>query len=125
MKVLVLDDEDVVLEVARATLEGMGHEVVTLNSALGASACILREHPEIVLVDINMPALSGDEWLQLVGERDLAPGERSPTFILFSGAEPAELDRLVRGSCAVGYISKQSGPAGFEESFREIVDRLS
>ena len=125
MKVLVVDDETVVLKMARATLEDMGHEVITRNTALGASACILRERPEIVLVDINMPALSGDEWLRSVGERVLAPGERNPSFVLFSGAEPAELDRLVRDRCAAGYISKQSGPVGFEESFRKIVERLS
>jgi CheY-like chemotaxis protein len=125
LKVLVVDDEAVVLEMARATLEDMGHEVVTRNSALGASACILRERPEIVLVDIGMPALSGDEWLRLVGEQDLVPGERTPVFVLFSGAEPAELDRLVRETCAAGYISKQSGPNGLEERFRKIVEGLS
>ena len=108
MKVVVIDDDPIVLEVVRGTLEDLGHEVTTRTSAMGASAWILRERPDLVLVDISMPALPGDEWLDLVTENSLAARDgHEPVFVVFSGRSVEQLERVVRETCAVGYIHKQ------------------
>ncbi len=125
MKVVVIDDDPIVLEVVRGTLQALGHDVTTRTSAMGACASILRERPDLVLVDLNMPALPGDEWLQLVTEESLATGDgHEPSFVVFSGRSVEELERVVRETCAVGYIVKQEGPEAFEVAFEKIVQGL-
>ncbi len=125
MKVVVIDDDPIVLEVVRGTLEDLGHEVTTRTSAMGASAWILRARPDLVLVDISMPALPGDEWLDLVTENSLAARDgHEPVFVVFSGRSVEQLERVVRETCAVGYIHKQDGPEAFEVAFEKIVQGL-
>ncbi len=125
MKVLVIDDDPIVLELVRGTLQDMGYEAATRLSALGASAWILRERPDVVLVDINMPALPGDEWLGMITQESLAAGGAyEPVFVVFSGKGVEELERIVRETCAVAYIRKQDGPEAFEATFEKIVQGL-
>lgn len=121
MKVLVIDDDFLALESARATLEEMGHDVITIESALGASQVIVREQPDVALVDVNMPALPGTCWLELIREGKLLSEADTPVFILFSALSSEELAVLARKTQAAGYISKQDGPEGLSRTFDQIV----
>ncbi len=126
MKVAIIDDDTIVLEVLRGVLQDMGHEATTRSSAIGASAWILNELPDLVLVDLNMPALSGDEWLGLVTEESLLGRDGyEPVFVVFSSRSVEELEQVVRESCAVGYIRKQDGLEAFEVAFEKIVQGLA
>ena len=53
MKVAVIDDDPTVLDLMQGILQDMGNEAATRASAVGASAWILRERPDIVLVDLD------------------------------------------------------------------------
>ena len=125
MKIGVIDDDQVVLDMVDIVLAGMGHEVVTLPRAMGAGAWILRERPDLVLVDIGLPGLSGDEWLRMVTEDAVGAALFSqPVFVVLSGREADELEQIVDETCAVGYIRKQGGPAGFQQDFEKVVQGL-
>ena len=124
MKVIAIDDDPIVLEVVRGTLQDMGHEATTRLSAMGASAWILRERPDLVLVDLNMHAIPGDEWLALITREGLVTGDGyQPAFVVFSSRSVEALERVVRETCAVGYIHKD-GPEAFEADFEKIVQGL-
>jgi DNA-binding response OmpR family regulator len=126
MKVAVIDDEATVLEVTNRRLQAMGHEVTTRSSALGATTWLLKERPDLVLVDLSMPALSGDEWLRLITEESLLEADGyKPAFAIFSGRSVEELERIVRETCAVGYIYKLDGPKGFDLAFEQIVQAMN
>ena len=58
-KILVVDDNAQNRELARATLEDEGHEVVLANDGVQALELFEREHPECVLLDVRMPGLDG------------------------------------------------------------------
>jgi DNA-binding NarL/FixJ family response regulator len=125
LKVVVIDDDPVVLAVVQATLEDMGHEVVTRSTALGASALILRERPEVVLVDLNMAALPGDEWLEVVEEQGLLTrDEYNVAFVVFSSREVEELESIVEKTCAIGYIHKRGGPDAFQAAFEKLLGEV-
>jgi DNA-binding response OmpR family regulator len=127
LKVAVIDDEATVLEVIDSRLQAMGHEVIARSSAMGAAAWLLQERPNLVLVDLSMPALPGDEWLGLVTKESLLEEEAGykPAFAVFSGRGVEELERVVRETCAVGYIHKQEGPKGFDLAFERIVQAMN
>ncbi|MDJ0869313.1 MAG: response regulator [Myxococcota bacterium] len=124
MKVLIIDDDTIVLDVTRATLEEQAHEVITLRSAVGAASVIKREQPDVVLLDIAMPGLSGDSWLRLVREQQLLGPDADTPFVLFSSCAADELERLVEATGAAGYIAKEGGPERFAGRFAQIASRL-
>jgi CheY-like chemotaxis protein len=124
MKVLVVDDDPVVLRVTEAVLRGLGHEVVTRDHALGTTVAISREQPDVALIDIEMPGLQGDELVRIAQEKKVMGPSRETAFIFYSGRDSEELKRLVEKTGAVGAIDKASGPSGLAEQFNEIVSKL-
>ena len=67
-KVLVVDDDRVALEVARERLESADFEVITRDAPLGTSAAVQKERPDIILLDVQMPVLSGNSLAKLITE---------------------------------------------------------
>jgi PleD family two-component response regulator len=60
-KILVIDDDEMHLISAKELLENEGYEVVTHHNWFGSTNAIKNLKPDLVLLDINMPALLGDE----------------------------------------------------------------
>jgi len=122
--VLVIDDDPVALALGQAALENRGHQVLTLDRALGATALILRERPRAVVVDVQMPGLSGDEWVRMLHERNLLGSNNAIAFILHSGERSDELERLVRETGALGGIVKRGDAHAFAAAFERLVADL-
>jgi DNA-binding response OmpR family regulator len=102
IRVLVVDDDVDQLMLLERTLNAYGFEVRTHRSSLGVSNLVRNALPDLVLLDVNIPALSGDKVLALA--RNQAP----PTtrFILYSASDESKLRALALASGADGYISK-------------------
>jgi two-component system alkaline phosphatase synthesis response regulator PhoP len=61
VKILVADDNKLILAMAEDTLTEAGFEVVTVESGLEVYKKVLAEKPKMVLLDIMMPGLDGIE----------------------------------------------------------------
>jgi DNA-binding response OmpR family regulator len=64
--VLVVDDSEICLEVARDALVAAGFRVVTSQSPLGVSRLLRHSEARVVVLDVGMPALSGDKLVQIL-----------------------------------------------------------
>ena len=106
-KVMIIDDNDEVLQVTRDLLEHDGYDVVTHQNAFGATSAIRANRPDLILLDINMPALSGENLVPLI----LANSHTSRVPILFysSNDEDTLLESVTRLGVA-GYICKGNVP---------------
>ena len=124
LKILIVDDDPVVLEIARIVLEGLGHRVCKRNEPLGTTAEIVREQPDVVLVDVYMPVISGDELIRTVKSRLALTRGKEPAFILYSGATEDELERLVEESGADGAIRKAGDALDFAADFAHMLGQL-
>jgi DNA-binding response OmpR family regulator len=100
--VLVVDDSEICLELAREALEASGFRVVTTTSALGVNRLITSERPAVIVVDVTMPALRGDKLVQLVRRYQTNP----VPILLHSDRPPEELSVFVRESGATGFVEK-------------------
>ncbi len=60
-KILVVDDDERCLEFVRNTLEDEGYEVLTHRSGFGVIGLIQSVGPDLVLLEINMRGLPGDD----------------------------------------------------------------
>jgi CheY-like chemotaxis protein len=101
--VLVVDDEPVVLEMARKALERHGYTVLLAESGRAAIEALKREPGEIALVvlDMSMPGMGGEEVLPEL--RKLRPGVR---VVVSSGYSEAETMPLFKGQKVSGFIQK-------------------
>jgi two-component system, OmpR family, KDP operon response regulator KdpE len=59
--ILVVDDEPQIRRVLRAPLFGAGYHVIEAKNGQEASELVVRERPHLVLLDMNMPDMSGLE----------------------------------------------------------------
>jgi CheY-like chemotaxis protein len=72
MWVLVVEDEEPLGEVFRDFLVELGHDATIVRSAEAALGSLERQRPDAIILDINLPGMSGLEFLQLRPVRDAA-----------------------------------------------------
>ncbi len=117
-KILVVDDSEFSREVTREMLSGHGFNVVVLESSLGMSTVLAREKPDLVLMDVEMPALEGDKAVAIARRHAL---HHCP-IVLYSGRPPSELEALARSCGANGYVSKTSDADALASAVRRFLD---
>lgn len=100
--ILLVDDSSLIIDVVRDLLERDGFEVIAATSSSEAEAGLKME-PEIVVLDVNLPGISGVELCRRIKQKN------DVTVILFSQLPAAELEALAGDAGADGYLSKQSG----------------
>jgi two-component system cell cycle response regulator DivK len=61
MRILVVEDDEPSLDIARRVVEGMGHTVLTARDGVQGLALARSERPDLVLLDLHLPGLSGVE----------------------------------------------------------------
>ena len=68
-RILVVDDQYSIRETARQILESGGYEVVTAADGLDGLHALSKSLPDLIISDLNMPRMSGFEFLEVVRER--------------------------------------------------------
>lgn len=119
-KILVIDDDKAMLAVVRRQLEAAGYAVVTSESALKMPSIVQKEKPDLVLLDVEMPALRGDQVVEMSKLFDFL--RRTP-ILLHSGKPEEELAVLARNTGATGYMCKTSNPLQFVRQVGEWLER--
>ena len=95
---LLVDDDEELLVSLRAALEDEGYAVSTARDGEDGLAAAIREAPDVILLDLIMPNVSGWAFLDLYRH---APGARAPVVVV-SAIKPASLDlRRLEGAAAV------------------------
>ena len=103
-RVLVVDDSEIVLDMARQALEEGGFEVVTAMSAMEANEYIFCENkPDLIIMDVMLPMLDGDKKAKMLKENELT---REIPILLLSSKPENELRWLVQESGADGFLPK-------------------
>ncbi len=118
IKVLVVDDDPISLEVTRTRLAKAGYEVVTREDALGTSTAIALEDPEVVLLDVAMPGISGEALAKLIADN---PKRSHISVIFHSARDVVELQTLAERCRALGAIPKTSDAAVFQLQFERLL----
>ncbi|TZG28616.1 response regulator [Sphingomonas montanisoli] len=70
---LVVDDSKVIRKVARHILEGLSFNVDEAGDGREALDRCQSSPPDVILLDWNMPVMSGIEFLRALGQTEIAP----------------------------------------------------
>ncbi len=114
-RILILDDEVETFDGLRELLRDEGYDVLMLSSPFELPFLLRSYKPDLVLIDLGMPALGGATLLKTIPRKMISP---DTSVLLFSGAGASELENLVSVLGVDGYISKG-------EDLNLMLDRLS
>ncbi|MGA1836009.1 response regulator [Herbiconiux sp. 11R-BC] len=111
MKILIADDDPQILRALRITLGSQGYDVVTAADGAEAIRLAAAEHPDLLMLDLGMPALDGLAVIEAV--RGWSP---VPILVVSGRTGSADkVDALDAG--ADDYVTK---PFAMDELFARI-----
>ena len=105
--VLIADDEPHVARVLRLVLEKEGYEVCCADNGKQALDLFESREPDVLIADINMPALNGRELVDRV--RELPAGGEVPVIVMTSSLESHHQEWLGRMK-ATWFVGKPVSP---------------
>ena len=99
--ILVVDDDESMRGLLRLHLSAAGYDVVLAEDAIVAGHLVLRNPPDLIICDVNMPHLDGFEFIEALRADKTLP--RIPVIFLTSVEEG---DHRGKSLGAVGYVMK-------------------
>ncbi|HJV35217.1 response regulator [Geomonas sp.] len=115
-KVLVIDDSKFITELYSQFLTSRGYQVESLNSPFGVTTNINKNKPDVVLLDLNMPGLSGKGILELL------KGHRSSRIIVVSAdTREEEMKGLSESGLADDYFIKGQDLNYLDHKIRKVM----
>jgi CheY-like chemotaxis protein len=114
VKILVADDNKLLLAMTKDALAEAGFLVTTVDSSLEVYKRVLEEKPHLILLDIMMPGLDGIEICRTLKK---SPVTRNIVIVIHSGKKDATLMDLCFEFGAEAFIIKSN-------NFEEMVSRV-
>jgi two-component system, OmpR family, alkaline phosphatase synthesis response regulator PhoP len=118
-RILIVDDSELVLVMARDALEEAGFEVFTATNGIEANSYIFSVNkPDLIILDVMLPMLDGNKKAKLLREKEFS---REIPILLLSSKSEDELRRLTAEAGADGFIRKPFTSAGIVASVRQYL----
>lgn len=127
-KILVADDDQVILKTLSMLLNANGYKVLTTADGPGAAKAVAQDRPDLILLDIQFPpdamniggALQDGffvmEWLRRMGEAKDIP------VIIISASNAAKDRQRALEEGAVGFFTKPIDKAALLAAIRKVFD---
>jgi DNA-binding response OmpR family regulator len=100
-RILVCDDDEGILDMLEIILETMGYHIIPEKNSLNIYNVIEQQRPDLVLLDLWMPFLSGDQVLKTL--RKNPETEKLPVIMLSASTDG---EKIAAASGADAYIAK-------------------
>ena len=115
-KVLIVEDNELNMKLFHDLLDSQGYETLQTREGLSAMALARQHMPDLILMDIQLPEISGLEvtkWLK--DDEELA---HIPIVAVTAFAMKGDEERIRQGGCEA-YISKPISVVHFLETVRK------
>lgn len=119
MKILIVDDEDLLVKGIRFNLQNDGYEIVTGSNGLEAIELVRKESPDLVVLDVMMPEMDG-----LTACREIRQFSDIPIILLTAKTE--DMDKLMGfDQGADDYLTKPFNILELKARIRALLRRSS
>ena len=116
-RILICDDDPVILRLLQVNLELEGYEVVLANNGEQALDVAAAENPDLIILDIMMPRLDGYQTAERLKANSTTQG--TPIIFLSAKAQQSDIDRG-RQYGVEEYLTKPFDPS----DLLDVVERL-
>ena len=118
-KIVVIDDDEILLRVLTAMLQQEGYEVFPYTNSIEANTQIFEESPPaLIIIDLSMPLGNGDKKIELLKKHDHT---KNIPIILCSGKPELELQSIVVKTGADGYLIKPFNRTKLNEAIARVL----
>lgn len=119
-KVLIADDSLMMRKVAKMTLEKGGHTVIEANDGKEAVDLAVKEMPEVILLDAEMPEMDGWEACKAIKAN---PQTANIPCLMCTGHDLSEEPEALTNAGAAGAITKPYNPSQMLEKINEVLKK--
>lgn len=118
-KVLIVEDNDLNLKLFRDLLEANGYITVETKEGLNATDLVRREKPDLILMDIQLPEISGlDVTRKIKADKSISD---IPIIAVTAFAMKDDEEKILRAGCEA-YISKPISIVSFLETIKRFLN---
>ncbi len=117
LTVLVLDDNPLVLKLARALLEREGSTVLTASSWIEFNHVLAANTPDLILLDVNLPSIKGNRLSEVLKSQS---NKKEIPIVLISDLPEKSLEEMFPGSGADAWLRKPLT----REKLIDVISRL-
>ncbi|MBP5534819.1 MAG: response regulator [Alphaproteobacteria bacterium] len=112
-KILIVEDNEMNMRLFSDLLKSRGYEVLQCMDGKKALSVVQENHPDLVLMDIQMPGISGLEVTALIRQsKDVA---KTKIVAVTAFAMKGDEQKIIDGGCD-GYIAKPIAVPNFLET---------
>jgi len=102
-KILVVEDDDDLRRGLTLRVRTLGYDVVVAQDGVGAVSAARQEHPDLVLLDIGLPAGNGIAVLERYSN---LPALHAIPVVVLTGRDPRTTEPLLRKFHIAGFLRK-------------------
>jgi len=114
-KVLIVEDEELLLNLLKDKLSEIGYEVSSALDGEAGFKAVKEIVPDLILLDLIMPKMSGFELLEKMQEDDSI--KPIPVIIISNSGQPVELEKAKQLGASDWLIKTEFDP-------REVVEKV-
>lgn len=108
-KILIIEDEEILSNLLQKKLVQEGYDVVAACDGEEGLETIRKENPDLILLDIVMPKMSGLEVMEnMTKDKTL---KKIPVIVISNSGQPVELDKAQRLGASDWLIKTDFDPA--------------
>ena len=117
-KVMIVEDNELNMKLFRDLIEASGYETVRTRNGLEALDLARLHKPDLILMDIQLPEVSGLDVTRWLKEDDDL--HKIPVIAVTAFAMKGDEERIIQGGCEA-YLSKPISVAKFIETVRHFI----
>lgn len=102
-KIMIVDDNIISLMIAEELLVNHGYDVVKMSAPHGCVAKLDYEMPDVLLLDITMPRLAGDDLIDAIHS---ASDHEDLIVVLYADMDAENLEKICHAKDINGYFCK-------------------
>ena len=116
--VLIMEDNELIMKLFHDLLDAHGYNILQTRDGMEAMYIAREHHPDLILMDIHVPEVSGLEVIKWLKEDDSLKG--IPVVAVTAFAMKGDEEVIRQGGCEA-YISKPISVTGFLDTVRRFI----
>ena len=117
-KILITEDEIMLLEVLKERFEHEGYEIITAEIGSAGLVKAISENPDLFIIDLMMPEMDGFELIKLL--RSNSDSKEKPIIVVSALGREKDIKRAMELG-ANRYFTKPTEPKELSKTIKELL----